>query len=319
MAHSVKKRKQRERIQRNLNVRATNLKKLAKKHYKEAINITLPEVALGDLRAKFKHTHYALHPVYQRLIHKFERIPINQTPLFIRGSDGGLLVCRVPLNRSELVEKLDRSIEALPPNKRYKFKGVQRSDYEARHLCVWAAYQPKPFLTREYRDYPTESQQFLDDNAEVWYHMSGLLGEAVPSVFKRLQMYPMGEDGLKRLCSAWCGCVVNKGGNSPDQTQIHRDVKESIYGYSCIISTGDFTGGALILWDLKLILEMAPGDMVLFPDSLIHHSNEPAIGRRNSIVTFTQENMYDYWHREFGLTLRRKTRKPKKKTVKKCI
>jgi hypothetical protein len=312
MTHSVKKRRQREWVRKTLNKRVKNLNKLAAKHHKDPINMVLPKVALGDLRAQFKHIHHDLHPAYHRLVHKFERIPLGDTPLFIRGSDSGLLLCRVPLKRPDLVEKLDQSIEHLPPTKHYKFRGIKRSDYGTRHLCVWAAYAPKPFLTREYLDSEEESQQFVEENAEVFHHMSALLGAVAPGVFKRFQTYPLGDKDLKRLCGAWCGCVVNQGGNSPNQTQMHRDVQEAIYGYSCVLSTGDYTGGALILYDLQLILEMAPGDMVLFPDSVIHHANEPAIGRRNSVVAFTQENMYNYWNREFNLKLRRKDRRKAK-------
>jgi hypothetical protein len=153
----------------------------------------------------------------------------------------------------------------------------------------------------------------MEENAEIFRHMSGLLGQLAPGVFKQFQTYPVGDpgSGLKRLCGAWCGCVVNNGGNNPNQTVIHRDVKEALYGYSCILSCGDYTGGALILYDLKLVLEIASGDMILFPDALIHHANEPAIGHRSSIVTFTQENMYDYWHHKYNMTLRRKERRKK--------
>ena len=57
-------------------------------------------------------------------------------------------------------------------------------------------------------------------------------------------------------------------------TTIHRDVKEPKYGYSSVICTGDFTGGGLILYDLEIVLELKPGDMLIFGDSVIHHSNE---------------------------------------------
>ena len=70
--------------------------------------------------------------------------------------------------------------------------------------------------------------------------------------------------------------------------KIHGDVKELKYGYSGLICTGDFTGGGLILYDLEIVLELKAGDMLVFADSVIHHSNEQAQGRRNSVVCFTQ-------------------------------
>jgi hypothetical protein len=47
---------------------------------------------------------------------------------------------------------------------------------------------------------------------------------------------------------------------------------------------------------------LRPGDLLFFPDALIHHSNEPVApsGHRNSVVAFTQQNMFDYWKRQDG-------------------
>src|SRR5204863_10218420 len=114
--------------------------------------------------------------------------------------------------------------------------------------------------------------------------------------------------GQERLCEAWMGCVINDGGQDATKTKVHRDVREAQYDVSCAYSTGNYTGGGLILYDLGIVVESNPGDLILFPDVILHHANEAVIGERNSIVTFTQENMYDWWHRELGITLRRKQR-----------
>jgi hypothetical protein len=57
------------------------------------------------------------------------------------------------------------------------------------------------------------------------------------------------------------GLLLYNGGNNPNQTNIHRDVKKSQYGYSCVVSCREFTGGAIILYDLEYILEMEPDDV----------------------------------------------------------
>ena len=313
MPHSVKQRKKRERVTRDLNKRVKQLKKLATKHYADAEIIILPDVSLGDLREKYKHTHHPLHPAVVRNVPKFTRIPINKDrPLLIYGSDGGLLVARIHLKRHDLITKLSESIDRLPEKtKHYKFRGIKRGEYKTRHYGVWASYQPKPYLTAEHRGDGEIADAFLEENSELFHEMSAVLGELAPGVFKEFQRYPI--PGLKRGCGAWSACVVNNGGNNPNQTEAHRDVKESQYGYSCVVTCGDFTKGASILYDLGYIIEMGPGDIELFPDSLIHHANEHAEGTRKSVVTFTQENMNDYWHREFGMILKRHLRKEKKK------
>ena len=57
----------------------------------------------------------------------------------------------------------------------------------------------------------------------------------------------------------------------------------------------------MILWDLQVVVELKPGDLFFFYDSIIYHSNEEVIeGIRHSIVAFTQQNMWDYWRRKAG-------------------
>jgi len=240
---------------------------------------------------------------------KFTRYPLDSTkPLEVYGSDGGLLLVRTRLNDPAAILEIGTAVDNLPKPKHYKFRGIKRSEYKTVHMGTWAPYAKQCMVTRELRDAGTAGFQFLEDHQYIWNEMSRLLGQYAPGVFKQFQLYPLNEP-CKRFCGAWSACVVNNGGNNPNQTEAHRDVKEARYGYSCILTTGDFTGGALVLYELEIIVEMAPGDLVLFPDCLITHRNEKANGKRISIVTFTQENVYDYWHREYNMKLRRQTQK----------
>ena len=59
-------------------------------------------------------------------------------------------------------------------------------------------------------------------------------------------------------------------------------------------------------------METEPGDVVIFADVVITHSNEEAEGRRSSVVCFTQENTYSYWNHEYNMRLRRKEREKSK-------
>lgn len=314
MPHSVRNRKKKECTRRVLNKRVKALQKLATKQHVNSIDIILDYVSLGDLRDRWKLKQSELHPAIRRMLPKFKRIPLNKnTPVHIYGSDGGLLACRVNINRPDLVKTLSHSIEAMPSlTRHYKFRGIKRSNYQTRHLGVWCPYATEPFYTAEHRENPEASDRFLKTNQDIFRYMSGLLGQLAPGVFKEFQRYPL-PSGISRDCGAWTTCVINNGGNNPNQTEVHRDVKESIYGYSCVIVCGDFSGGDSVLWDLRMIIEMEPGDMLLFPDSLIQHSNLPAEGNRQSLVAFTQENMNDYWHRKYGMVLRRHIRREKKK------
>jgi len=163
-------------------------------------------------------------------------------------------------------------------------------------------------MSREYLDAQEEADKFFEDNKEVFSRMSAILAQCASGVFKQFQTYPL-PDGVKRLCGAWLGCAINKGGNNPNQTNRHRDASEAQYGYSGLISCGDYRRGGLILWELEIVIETEPGDVIIFPDAVITHSNEKARGIRSSVVCFTQENVYNYWNRRYNMKLRRKERR----------
>jgi len=297
---------------KRLRKRARGLAKMASHQLEGVVELTLPYVALGDLRRRWRQKETLLHSALLRKVDKFKRIKIpKDKPLHISGSDGGLLVYGVALNDKKLVDSLYESIQKAPTPKHYKFKGKKRSDYQSWHWTGWAKYSLDPFMSKEYLDAQEEADKFFEDNEEVFHRMSAILGQCAPGVFKQFQTYPL-PDGVRRLCGAWLGCAINKGGNNPNQTNKHRDASEAQYGYSGLVSCGNYRRGGLVLWELEMVLETEPGDVVIFPDAIITHSNEPAKGTRSSVVCFTQENVYSYWNRKYNMRLRRKERKKQK-------
>src|SRR5881394_1456281 len=117
MVHSIKNRKAIEKKKATLRKRAERLAKLASRQKEGVIEMTLPYIALGDLRRRWRQKETPLHPVLLKNLDKFKRIKIQKDkPLHISGSDGGLLVYGVALNDKELVGKLYQSIQqALTP------------------------------------------------------------------------------------------------------------------------------------------------------------------------------------------------------------
>jgi len=309
MVHSRNTRRKIERKKKELKKRIINLEKLAHNQHMNIRTIELKHVSLEDLRRRWKLNPTELHPTLLSKSSQFQRIEINSNEsIRIKGSDGGLLAYVCNINRPDLVNKLYQSIVALPNPKTYHHKGVKRSDARIWHFCVWAKYKLIPFLSKEIKDMLEDGMQFMETNREIFRIMSGILGQVAPRVFQTFQRYPL-PNGLERLCGAWLGCAINHGCHDQQKTVIHRDASEAIYGYSGLISCGNYQKGGLILYELEVILELKPGDIVIFPDALINHRNEAVEGDRCSVVAFTQENVYNYWAREYNLTLERKTRK----------
>ncbi|KAJ7742400.1 hypothetical protein B0H14DRAFT_3515125 [Mycena olivaceomarginata] len=70
----------------------------------------------------------------------------------------------------------------------------------------------------------------------------------------------------------------------------HCDFANLAFGLCTITALGDFdykTGGHLVLWDCKLVIEFPPGCTILIPSAAIYHSNIP-IGRKEHRYSFTQ-------------------------------
>jgi len=315
MAHSKRTRNLIRNHTRTLNLQLTRLSALAAKHNKNAQIITLP-IALGQLRKQGSPRHIPLsNDTTLDSIADFQRITIdNNRPLFIYGKDGGLIAYRTTLKSSKLLATLTQSIHELPNQTNHKFRGIYRGAHSTRHYCIWCPYAKTPFVSKELQKDAEAGLEFLKKNLDLWNYLSNLLGGIAPNVYKMFLRYPLPKD-LKRFCTAWAGCVVNIGTSDPVQTEPHRDVKESKFGYSCIVTAGDYTGGALICYELKLIIELPPGSCFLFPDALITHANESSTGERSSVVAFTQENMFHYWQRKYGYVNNKMAKNDTKKTM----
>lgn len=65
-------------------------------------------------------------------------------------------------------------------------------------------------------------------------------------------------------------------------TRAHRDCKDM--DICVVIALGDFKGGELCLFEPGIVLELCPGDVIIFPSLRITHFNLHYIGKRASVV-----------------------------------
>jgi hypothetical protein len=314
MPHSKRKRNLIAKHMHKLNQTIKRLQILATTHNQNAQIITLP-ITLHKLRQEYSPRNQTLSQDIIDRAKTFRRVPIDPNrPVFIYGKDGGLIAYRTSLNNSEILQTLTQTIRELPKRTNLKFRGVYRGKYSTRHYCIWSPYSRKPFVSKELQEDEDAGLEFLKKNQNLWNRLSNILGGISPTTYKDFLRYPLPKQ-MKRFCTCWAGCVINIGGEDPVETEPHRDVKESKFGFSCIVPAGDYTGGGLICYELGLIIDLAPGSCFFFPDSLITHSNETVTGERSSIVAFTQENMFHYWKRKYGY-INNKDKKGSKKILK---
>jgi len=290
-------------------------------HTKEIL-YTVQHTSIGQLRALFSHKQSPIHDqdlasYYNNEFIRFSSNP--ETTLIIKGNDGGIIACRSSLKDNSILNNISTSLKDLPQYKTTptNHSATRRGQYPYRHYCVWSPYSKTPFLSKEFRLDGTPAELFMNNGDALWEEMSTLLGRYFKGTYKEFMRHSL-PNGLKRMAGVWMGVVINIGQeNAPVETEAHQDVQESKNGFSCLCPFGEYVGGALILWELHYIVELQPGEIFIFPDAIIHHSNEPVTGTRHSIVAITQQNMLDYFIRKYQLkNLPNKRWRPSNKIVK---
>ncbi|KAG9015894.1 hypothetical protein FRB90_004263 [Tulasnella sp. 427] len=79
----------------------------------------------------------------------------------------------------------------------------------------------------------------------------------------------------------------------------HRDVFNLVFGWCVIWALGNYDsryGGHLILWEPRLIIEFAPGDIIFLPSACITHANIPIREgeHRYSVTWYTSGQLFRY-------------------------
>lgn len=123
---------------------------------------------------------------------------------------------------------------------------------------------------------------------------SALLGKWAPRTIqymKRcLRVLEKRNPALRRPCegSVFPSSTVNLGPQTV--TKKHRDHLNLASTFCAITALGSFdskTGGHLVLWELKLVIEFPPGTTILIPSAFITHSNLP-VKPQDVRYSFTQ-------------------------------
>jgi hypothetical protein len=242
-----------------------------------------------SLLARKKHGHFHYH-----------RSSSPEHTIFL-GQDGGVIAYHVPSAALQNQPDLTLSFENLQQLKKRNHQGVDRGVAIQRHYLVWCPMSPVPFASAEFRDDGEAAKNFTDASASLLQEASHIMAQVFPKIYDDYTRYPL-PPGLKRMAGAWCGYAVNVGSeNAPVETEVHRDVGESPFGMSCLSAYGNYRGGEVVLWEAELIIDLRPGDLLFFPDAVVHHSNNPVLkGIRHSVVAFTPRNVLSWWTRACG-------------------
>jgi hypothetical protein len=221
-----KKRDQKKRAEKktlkDLDKRIKNLAKLRAKHMLEVHEEKLSYISLGELRQRFSPRHQLLPPSWAEEVRNFKRHASldDGKPLFIYGSDGELLCVRVRSKQPEVVKKFAHAIDALPKQKHWVAKGINRGPYTSQHFGTWCPYMPEPRVTAEQRDAGAPADEFMELATPLFSEMTAILGGVAPGVFKEFQRYTLPSDA-ERACGAWASCVINNGNKDATEGDMH--------------------------------------------------------------------------------------------------
>ncbi|RPA70833.1 hypothetical protein BJ508DRAFT_336739 [Ascobolus immersus RN42] len=93
---------------------------------------------------------------------------------------------------------------------------------------------------------------------------------------------------------AFHGVCINRGVEA-DDSQTHLDWLDDPNNPNIVIPFGSkFEDGRLVLWQLKVVIEVPLGWGILFPGALIAHRLTPVKGVRNSVDYFLHKSLYDW-------------------------
>jgi hypothetical protein len=178
----------------------------------------------------------------------------------------------------------------------------KRGRFDTSFYTSWAAFNPggEIKVSADFHKNGKEGERFVKATKSLWKEASHFMEDICPGQYRELRKARL-PPRMRKQAGVWSGFVVNKGSEEAlVETTPHRDYKSIFYGKSCLYPFGDFEGGAVILWDLRLILELKAGDLFLFEDHLLMHSNEPVRGERHSLVAFMRQRVLDQHNKEFG-------------------
>jgi hypothetical protein len=192
--------------------------------------------------------------------------------------------------KPELLKTLEETTAALPHT---EVNAGNRGNYPTRHYTVWRDYSKEPFESAEYRKQLPASKEWCDKNEKLFKYLSDGLRMISPMTYVRyggVRPYLKARRNLQPLCGIWFGVAINEAVTS--STGTHLDFSDS--GFNCVVPWGKYKGGALVLWQLKMIVELEPGDAFFFMGSLIAHNVGEIEGVRNSIDLFCHKNVLSW-------------------------
>ena len=236
-----------------------------------------------------KHKEH-LEAISQQDWHDFPAYESSNKHLRVEDKRGQLLVYRLRIPEKFTATLTDT--EALIPKRATSTHS--RGTTSQRYLGLWKKYVTEPRMTSDYlKDLPS-SQEWLDANQPYFQHMTNILRILEPKMYVR---YTSIKDflpkGLKPAYGVWYACGILQ--NMTEDRMTHMDISDYYCGLNVNTAWGTFTSVKLVFWQLRLVVEVKPGDTILFlPRVITYNVVDIQGGVRNIVDTFVHQALL-YW------------------------
>jgi len=162
----------------------------------------------------------------------------------------------------------------------------KRNDIARYHFGYWSKYQSQLYLSSQSRN--PASENWLHCNKPLFDFLGTIFKSHYPELYARYDQILQSASISNRLIGPWCTLALNIN----FACDPHRDLNDYRNGLCWVMAFGDFTGGKLVMDDLKVEVDMTEGNIVCFKSYYLTHHVQDYIGERNSIVFFTHDENF---------------------------
>ena len=186
-------------------------------------------------------------------------------------------------HQEEILSHEEEFIQSQPDGEGYESPGPsdphKRGAFRVRHWGVWADYGKEFRMTKQLEEDLAFGAPWLAANQGLFQEVSNVLRMVDPDQyihcrndFKEKMAEVDGPDGnpLQPAAGVWHALAVNLNQVGVG-VKTHVDWKDTKSVFNCLIPWGNWTGGDLVLWPLKMRIQILEGEGFFFLGAITAH------------------------------------------------
>lgn len=212
----------------------------------------------------------------------FKFYPSSPNPLEIKDDKGHILAYRFRVPE-EFIDTLEESDSLLPVRE----PGATRR-YEAE-------YGKRKYSDDYQKDLPG-ADKWREANQPFFKHLSNTLRLIRPEIWVKIKHKVFWKKGGSTpIADAWHGATITQGvTGGGGKARQNWDYQEYVHNVMVPYSKGGWTGGDLILWQLKLKVQVSRGEVLFFLGDALAHELTEVIGERSEVDLFVGKKTFEW-------------------------